>query len=88
VYQKIRKLLIGQLGNDVPQRFTVRNTCLGWSRILNLFLERGKEEEVKRQRRRERIQRRIRRIMITKLQDCSKKDQYFGTLEGLGASCN
>jgi hypothetical protein len=53
-----------------------------------LFLERGKEEEVKRQRRRERIQRRIQRIMITKLQDCSKKDQYFGTLEGLGASCN
>jgi hypothetical protein len=31
----------------VPQRFIVGNTCLGWSRILNLLLERGKEEEVK-----------------------------------------
>jgi hypothetical protein len=63
------------LRNVVPQKFTVGNTCLGWPRILKLFLERGKEEEVKRQRRRERIQ----RIMVTKLQDCSKKDQYFGT---------
>jgi hypothetical protein len=31
----------------VPQRFTLGNICLGWSRILKLFLERGKEEEVK-----------------------------------------
>jgi hypothetical protein len=34
----------------VPQRFTMENTCLGWSRILKLFLKRGKEEEVKRQK--------------------------------------
>jgi hypothetical protein len=71
--KKIRKFLMGQLRNAVPQRFTVGNTCLGWSRILKLFLERGKEEEVKRKRRRERMRRR----MITKLQYCSKKDQYF-----------
>jgi hypothetical protein len=31
----------------VPQRFTMGNTCLGWTRILKLFWERGKEEEVK-----------------------------------------
>jgi hypothetical protein len=31
----------------MPQRFTMGNTCLGWSRILKLFLESGKEEEVK-----------------------------------------
>jgi hypothetical protein len=41
---------MGQLRNVVPQRFTVGNTCLGWSRILKLFLEREKEEEVKRQK--------------------------------------
>jgi hypothetical protein len=46
--EKIRKLLMGQLRNAMPQRFTVENTCLGWSRILKSFLERGKEEEVKR----------------------------------------
>jgi hypothetical protein len=37
---------MGQLKNVMPQRFIVGNTCLGWSRILKLFLERGKEEEV------------------------------------------
>jgi hypothetical protein len=79
VPKKIRKLLMRQLRNDVPQRITMGNTCLGWSRILKLFLKRGKEEEVKRQRRRERMQRRMRRIIVTKLQDCLKKDQYFGT---------
>jgi hypothetical protein len=31
----------------MPQRFMMGNTCLGWSRILKLFLESGKEEEVK-----------------------------------------
>jgi hypothetical protein len=63
------------------------NTCLGWSRILKLFLERGNEEEVKRQRRRKRM----RRIMVTKLQDCSKKINILEPtiLKGLdGASCN
>jgi hypothetical protein len=64
---------VGQLRNAIPQRFTVGNTCLGWSRILKLFLERGNEEKVKRQRRRERMHRRMQRIMVTKLQDCSKK---------------
>jgi hypothetical protein len=38
---------MGHLRNTVPQRFTVGNTCLGWSKILKLFLERGKEEKVK-----------------------------------------
>jgi hypothetical protein len=66
---------MGQLKNVMPQRFIVGNTCLEWSRILKLFLERGKEEEVKRQRRRERMYKR----MATKLQNCSKEDQYFGT---------
>jgi hypothetical protein len=63
------------------------NTCLGWSMLLKLFLKRGNEEEVKRQRRRERM----RRIMVTKLQDCSKKINILEPtiLEGLdGASCN
>jgi hypothetical protein len=31
----------------MPQRFTMGNTCLGWTRILKLFWERGEEEEVK-----------------------------------------
>jgi hypothetical protein len=31
----------------VSQRFIRGNTYIGWSRILKLFLERGKEEEVK-----------------------------------------
>jgi hypothetical protein len=35
---------MGQLRNAVSQRFTMGNTCLGWSRILKLFLKRGKEE--------------------------------------------
>jgi hypothetical protein len=70
---------MGQLRNIVPQRFTLGNTSLGWSRILKFFLDRGKEEEVKRQGRWERMQRRMRRIMVTKLQNCSKKDQYFET---------
>jgi hypothetical protein len=70
---------MGQLRNIMPQRFTMGNTCLGWSRILKLFLEKGKEEEVNRQRRLERIQRRMRRIMVTKLHNYSKKDQYFRT---------
>jgi hypothetical protein len=47
--------------------------------VKDLKVVLGKEEEVKRQRRWERMQRRMRRIMVTKLQDCSKKDQYFGT---------
>jgi hypothetical protein len=47
MYQKIRRLLMGQLKNIVPQRYTVGNMCLGWSRILKFFLVRGKEEEVK-----------------------------------------
>jgi hypothetical protein len=38
---------MAQLRNVMPQRFTMGNTCLGWSRILKLFLESGKEEEVK-----------------------------------------
>jgi hypothetical protein len=50
-YKKIRKVLMGQLRNVMPQIFTVGNTCLGWSRILMLFMDRGKEEEVKRQKR-------------------------------------
>jgi hypothetical protein len=85
--KKIRKFLMGQLRNVMPQRFTVGNTCLVWSRILKLFLERGKEEKVKRHRRRERMQ----RIMVTKLQDCSKKIKILEPtiLEGLdGAACN
>jgi hypothetical protein len=52
-----------------------------------LFLERGKEEEVKRQRRQETM----RRIMVMKLQDCSKKINILEPtiLEGLdGAACN
>jgi hypothetical protein len=69
---------MGQLRNVMPQRFTVGNTCLGWSKILKLFLERGKEDKVKK-RRQERMQRRTRRIMVMKLQDCSKNDQYFET---------
>jgi hypothetical protein len=73
--KKIRKLLMGQLRNVMPQRFIVGNTCLGWSMVLKLFLERGKEEEVNRQRRQERMQ----RIMVMKFQDYSKKDQYFET---------
>jgi hypothetical protein len=83
---------MGQLRNVVPQRFIVGNTCLGWSRILKLFLERGNKEEVKRQRRQERMQRKIQRILIMKLQDCSKKKINVlkpTILEGLdGASCN
>jgi hypothetical protein len=82
---------MGQLRNDVSQRFTVGNTCLGWSRILKLFLKRGKEEEVKRQRRRERMQRGMRRIIVMKLQDCSKKINILEStiLDGLdGASRN
>jgi hypothetical protein len=50
VLKKIRKLLMGQVRNVVPQRFTMGNTCLGWSRILKLIMEKGKEEEVKRQK--------------------------------------
>jgi hypothetical protein len=73
-YQKNKKAFDGTIEKRRAQRFTVGNICLGWSRILKFFLERGKEEEVKRQRRWERMQ----RIMVTKLQDCSKKDQYFG----------
>jgi hypothetical protein len=46
---------------------------------LKVVFEKWKEVEVKRQRRRERMQRRIWRKMATKLQDCSKKVQYFGT---------
>jgi hypothetical protein len=38
-------------------------------------LERENYEEVKIQRMQERMQ----RIMVMKLQDCSQKDQYFGT---------
>jgi hypothetical protein len=90
-YQKIRKLLMEQLRKAMPQRFTMGNICLGWSRILKLFLERGKEDEVKRQRRRERMQKRIRRIMVMKLHDCSKKINILEPtiLERLdGASCN
>jgi hypothetical protein len=67
------------------------NTCLGWSRILKLFLERGEEEEVKRQRRQERMQRRMWRVMVAKLQDCSKNINILEPtiLEGLdGALCN
>jgi hypothetical protein len=50
-------------------------------------LERGKEEEVKRQTRLERMQ----RIMVMKLQNCSKKINILKPtiLKGLdGASCN
>jgi hypothetical protein len=46
---------MGQLRNTVPQKFTVENKCLGWSMILKLFMERGKEDKVKRQRRQERM---------------------------------
>jgi hypothetical protein len=46
---------------------------------LKVVFEKWKEVEVKRQRRRERMQRRIWIKMATKLQDCSKKVQYFGT---------
>jgi hypothetical protein len=56
-------------------------------RILKLLLERGKKEEVKRQRRRKRMQ----RIMVMKLQDCSKKINILEPtmLEGLdGGSYN
>jgi hypothetical protein len=45
---------------------------------LKVVLEKGKGGS-KRQRRQERIQRRMRRIMVTKLLNYSKKDQYFGT---------
>jgi hypothetical protein len=82
---------MGKLRNVVPETFTVGNTCLGWSRILKLFLERGKKEEVKRQRRHERMQRRMRTIMVTKFQDCSKMINILEPtiLEGHdGASCN
>jgi hypothetical protein len=41
---------MGQVRNVVPQRFTIGNTCLGWSRILKLIMKKGKEEEVKRQK--------------------------------------
>jgi hypothetical protein len=41
---------MGQLRNVMPQRFTVGNTCLGWSKILKLFLERGKEDKVKKKK--------------------------------------
>jgi hypothetical protein len=44
---------MGQLRNVMPQRFTVGNTCLGWSKILKLFLERGKEDKVKKEGRKE-----------------------------------
>jgi hypothetical protein len=40
-----------------------------------VIVGKGKGGEVKRQRRWKRMQRR----MVTKLQDCSKKDQYFRT---------
>jgi hypothetical protein len=63
----------------VPQRFTKGNTYLGWSRILKLFLEREKKEEVKRRIRQQRMQRIMQIIMVPKLEVCSKKDQYFGT---------
>jgi hypothetical protein len=74
-YPKNKKAFDGTIEKRRAQRFTVGNIYLGWSMILKFFLERGKEEEFKRQRRWERMQ----KIMVTKLQDCSKKDQYFGT---------
>jgi hypothetical protein len=37
---------------------------------LKVVLGKGKEDEVKRQRRQKRIQKRIRRIMVMKLHDC------------------
>jgi hypothetical protein len=80
-----------QLRNIVPQRFIMGNTCLGWSRILKLFLESGKEEKVNTQRSQKRMHRRMRRIMVMKLQDCSKKFNILEStiLEELdGASCN
>jgi hypothetical protein len=54
-------------------------------------MERGKDEEVKRQRRFKGMQRRMRRIMVMKLQDYSKKVTILELtiLEGLDdALCN
>jgi hypothetical protein len=46
---------------------------------LKVVLGKGKGGESKRQRMQERMQRRLLRIMVTQLQDCSKKYKYFGT---------
>jgi hypothetical protein len=70
---------MGQLRNVVPQRFTVENTCLGWSRILKLFLKMGNEEEIKRQRRGGGNAEKNAENNGNKTSELFKKDQYFGT---------
>jgi hypothetical protein len=41
-YHKNKKAFDETIEKRCAQRFTVGNTCLGWSRILKLFLKRGK----------------------------------------------
>jgi hypothetical protein len=40
VYQKNKKAFDGTIEKCCAPKITVGNTCLGWSRILKLFLER------------------------------------------------
>jgi hypothetical protein len=63
----------------VPQRFTVRNTYLGWSGILKLFLERGKEEEVKKIKKAGKNTQKYAENNGNETSGLFKKDQYFGT---------
>jgi hypothetical protein len=78
---------MGQLRNVVPQKFTMGNTCLGWSRILKLFLERGKEEEVKKTIKARRNAEKNAENNGNKTSRLLKKDQYFGTYHKGGKEC-
>jgi hypothetical protein len=69
-YQKNKKAFDGPIEKWCAPEIQNGEHMFRMVKILKLFLERGNEEELKIQRRRERMQRRMRRIMETKLQDC------------------
>jgi hypothetical protein len=79
MYQKNKKVLDGTIEKCHAPKIHSGEHMFRMVKDLKVVHENGKEEEVKRQRRQKRMHRRMRRIMVTKLQHCSKKDQYFET---------
>jgi hypothetical protein len=69
-YQKNKKAFDGPIEKWRAPEIQNGEHMFRMVKILKLFLERGNEEELKIQRRRERMQRRMWRIMEMKLQDC------------------
>jgi hypothetical protein len=63
----------------VPQRFAVGNTCLGWSKILKLFLEKGKDEKVKKIKKMGKNAEKNAENNGNETSGLFKKDQYFRT---------